>query len=288
MKLTVRLYFFPQERAPLLADPVISREIDLAEPFWVDTESEIFLRLLSLGAIGQGAQPSFEVECTEKELTQVRAFQPLCRKLVRETDEDRALNFARIRNPPPGNEEFPSQRIDRIVLSRVDLPPNAVGGVETCGVEYVLGGAAAQAFHDFSGFEPRPIYQPSGETHRGATQLYTSRTMPPCVRDRTLLARRNPAPLPSAFAQLGCLSYAPPALDAMADFNRTMEPLTGNWLADWIVSARVRARFKERKLKGWAFRPVLEAGSALHREYLEKWERLRGRMEQHGAARVMR
>lgn len=42
----------------------------------------------------------------------------------------------------------------------------------------------------------------------------------------------------------------------------------------WIVSAAVRDCFTRQQLKGWAFRPVLEADTELHAGYLRTWNDL--------------
>jgi hypothetical protein len=46
----------------------------------------------------------------------------------------------------------------------------------------------------------------------------------------------------------------------------------------WVISARVRECVQDAKLKGWAFRPVLEAGTPLHAAYLEVWSGLLARV----------
>jgi hypothetical protein len=46
----------------------------------------------------------------------------------------------------------------------------------------------------------------------------------------------------------------------------------------WVISARVREVFTRNKLRGWAFRPVLEQGTPLHDAYLAKWQNLMARI----------
>lgn len=42
----------------------------------------------------------------------------------------------------------------------------------------------------------------------------------------------------------------------------------------WVVSSRVVSAFRENKLRGWAFRPVLVKESELYASYLTFWAQL--------------
>ena len=73
---------------------------------------------------------------------------------------------------------------------------------------------------------------------------------------------------------LACLSYDFAETVPAGDFFRTAENWSSNDMPLWVVSRRVREVFLRHKLRGWAFRPVLEVGSSLHADYLEKWQNL--------------
>jgi hypothetical protein len=63
----------------------------------------------------------------------------------------------------------------------------------------------------------------------------------------------------------------------LEDLNRTAENFSNNYMPLWVVSARVRACVLAAKLKGWAFRPVLEPGTPLHEAYRTLWSDLLSR-----------
>ena len=113
-------------------------------------------------------------------------------------------------------------------------------------------------------------------------QLYSSSVLPPSARDASIQAvSSRVASENGKLRVLGCLAYDPSALEDIPDFSRTAEPWMGWWgWPSWIVSARVEKVFKQRQLRGWAFRPVLVTGTPLYDEYCDAWRRLRDRVRE--------
>lgn len=63
------------------------------------------------------------------------------------------------------------------------------------------------------------------------------------------------------------LSYSPRAIENMSDFNLTFERWTPCEGAGIVIRSCVREYWLQRKFRGVVFKPVLMAGSNLHREY---------------------
>ena len=70
----------------------------------------------------------------------------------------------------------------------------------------------------------------------------------------------------------GCLCYETLNSKNLKDFNRTAEPWASNDFPLWVVSQRVREIYRDHKLKGWIFEPVLEKGSELYEEHNLLWK----------------
>ncbi len=68
------------------------------------------------------------------------------------------------------------------------------------------------------------------------------------------------------------------------DLARTAQPW-GAWRTPaWIRGARARAWFEAAQVRGWEFHPVLDAGSALHREPTQRWDDVLGKLRHAGAS----
>ena len=145
-----------------------------------------------------------------------------------------------------------------------------VAGVDEWTAEFIIGSAVARAFEDegFTGYSLRPVWNPKTvEEHKDVFQLYSEAIMPPAQLDLT-----TPPADGGGVRQLGCLVCQIDAGAQLPDFNRTAEDWSSNSMPLWVVSQRVRNCFRRNKFRGWAFRPVVEAGSELHGEYLTMWQ----------------
>jgi hypothetical protein len=209
-------------------------------------------------------------------LDQARFFQLECRKLVREGPGDYEANIARLRELPfrETGDSFRIKLLDRFALSRAPLKPNEVACAGDWTAEFIVSRGAARIFEEASlcGFSLRPVVVPkTGKEYEDVFLLYTESLMPRAELDLTVL------PFPgeeSGYRQLACLTYDFSGGEPASDFNRTAENWSSNYMPVWVISARVRDCFVRNKLKGWAFRPVLEKGTALHAAYVAKWQDL--------------
>ena len=252
----------------------------------VDVGDPVLPRIFEAGDKTEGFWVSGESTFTADELREVTHYELVCRSIVRESDRDFQENDAARERTllMDAGGESPIRLMSGLSLSRIPLKPNMVGSVGDWTQEYVLGAAVAQAFTKarFTGYSLMPVRNPkTGGHHDGYSQLYSDAVLPPAVVDASVerLTRGAPSEV-GQLRHLGCLAYKFPTLNGRPDFNRTAEPW-GGWHGwpSWVVSARVEKTFKKGKLRGWHFRPVLYAGSALYSEYLAAWTELRARVE---------
>jgi hypothetical protein len=276
----LRTYLQPDMKSVLARDPVVGSSFDLEDPFWIDAESETFDRLLDLTRNSSGLWLTPEMEFAGAELTGVEHYEIVCRKTLKETALDYSVNIASLNATDfiatGGGERI--KIMQQIALSKIDLKPNMVGGLDEWAEEYVVTDVVAGVFRKcgLSGFEARPVFNPKArEYHRNYFQLYAENVLPPAVRDVSVMEIESGLAEEKQLRQLGCLTYEPGGYEAFKDFNRTAEAWSSNDLPLWVVSKRVVQCFRQSKLKGWAFRAVLDKKSDLYAEYIDKWMILR-------------
>ena len=166
---------------------------------------------------------------------------------------------------------------DRMLLHKVTVKPGIIASPDMAGYnDYVLPLNVADIFKGtgLTGFETRPILHPkTGIANTDAIMLYTTKIMPLAERDISINSHESTVDHGYTIPHfMGCLTYDFNMNMKIFDFNRTAEPLTGWGCPWWVVSAKTKICYDKNKIKGWAFRPVLEKGSALHEEYIKKWE----------------
>jgi hypothetical protein len=263
-----------RSRLPLLeVDAIGFSSFDLESPLL----PKIFEATRGTTRLWMGLDFSFEAA----ELTGARFVQPMCRRLVHESDREKSGNFEAARKGLL--ETAHGTRIhllDRLELRNIRLKPNAIGGLHWID-EYVIGAGVVDAFRSsrLRAFEPRPILdRKTGQPHRQHFHLYTRHVMPLADYECARVVRGGTDSEGDEYRLFGCLVYEPERLDGAADFNRTAEPWSSNGGPLWVLCQRVRRCFAEHKLTGWQFRPVLEKGTPLHEEYFAKWRRLQDMM----------
>lgn len=200
---------------------------------------------------------------------------------AQESDRDHERNHAACTATPLqdfGAEE-PIRLFQGISLSHVKIKPNFVAGVGEWTDEYVLGKGVQQVFAaaGLSGYSLVPVMNPkTGSAWPDIAQIYSTSVLPSSMRDASIDRIQSRFEEENGkLRQLGCLAYAPSALEGRPDFNRTGEPWMWWGLPLWVVSSRVEHYFMQFRLRGWAFRPVFLAGSELYGEYLGAWHELR-------------
>ncbi len=280
MKVSLRILCQKDAVAALARDPEVARTCDLsATVFDLAADSPIFARLLELTTSTSGAWLNPVTEFTSAELSSVRFFQLEGRKLVREGPGDYDINIARLRaRPVIRSGPFRIRLLDSLALSKVTLRPNEVACAGDWTAEFIVSRAVGRIFADegLEGFALRPVTSPrSNLAHPDVALLYTEALLPQAVLDVTTPVHPDEE---GGHSELGCLSYDFSAGLPTGDFFRTGENWSSNQMPVWVVSGRVRDVFRRHKLRGWAFRPVLEIGTPLHASYLATWRDLMGRV----------
>ena len=267
-----------------LRDSDLVRACDVSGPvIEVDANDPCFDRILEATKGTSGVWLNPIMKFTPKEMAQARYFQPEGRKLVRETGPDYDLNINNLRSSAFRQSDGRALRIkliDRIALSRIALPPDAIGLASDWMAEFIVGRDVARRLDQegLSGYELRPVFNPkTGHDHADYFHLYSESIMPAAQLDRTTITVAADIPEEGGYRELGCLTYATGEDQKVADFNRTVENWSNNFIPLWVVSARVRDAFQRHKLKGWAFRPVRD-GDAAASHISETWSSLLARM----------
>ncbi len=264
----------------LSQDKEVADAFDLSfGPIETDSEDAILDRILDITQNSSGLWFNPIMTFTKKEIDKARFFQLECRKTVHETDRDYELNSSRLAKRPfiHTTDQCKIKLIDEVALSRIKLKPNMVAGVDEWTAEFIITSTVAGCFEKekLSGLALKPVLNPkTGAYHDEFHMLYTESIMPPVEYDRTIQRLEKEIHEEGGFRNLGCLTYDFEKTVPDADFNRTSENFSSNFMPIWVVSARVRECFARNKLRGWAFRPVLEKGSKLQSTYLEKWQSL--------------
>ena len=248
----------------------------------VDVEDPVLEQILAEGDQAGGFWVAGETVFSPAERATSTHFELVCRSIARESAADFTANDAvRARTPRvDAGAIAPIRLMSGLFLSRIALKPNMVGAIGDWTAEYVMGAAVVKAFADrgLTGYSLVPIAHPkSGATHEGFAQLFSDSVLGLATIDQSVERVRSAvASEDGQLRHLGCLSYPPGALASRPDFNRTAEPWAGwhGW-PSWVVSSRVEETFRQSKLRGWHFRPVLETGSDLYERYDGLWRRLR-------------
>ena len=247
-----------------------------------DASSPAFDRLLEVSKTGRGCWFNPWMDFTAEELAQSRFFQLECRgKVIKEKGGDYDLNIARLRSRPfitagPGAK---IRLLDRIALRGASVGPNQVACASDWMAEFVVSQEVGRIFESegLTGFTLRPVFDSKTKAdHETLFQLYTDHIMPRALVDAPTPAIRQTDP--EDRRQIGCLTYDFGGNPPTVDFHRTAEAWSNNDMPVWIVTARARECFQRHKMRGWAFRPVLEASTALYLTYKQLWDNLFARV----------
>ena len=275
VNIILRILFQEDAKRALLEDGTFSSEELEGVVLELDAKSERLERFLDAtrGTTGSWFNPI--IKFTRKELDSSSFFQLEGRKTLEENERDSEWNDRHLETLDPIKTSAGMQikLPGRIAVSKVSLLKfNMVACVGQTLAEFAVHRDVATVFEaeGLSGYTLRPLYHSkTGEAHVDALQLYSEILMPAAELDRTTLPADG-----GGLRHIGCLTYRNLSQLEQADFNRTAEDWSSNSMPLWVVSARVRDCFLQNKLKGWAFRPVLEWGSKVHEEYASLWESL--------------
>jgi hypothetical protein len=283
MKIFLRAIISAEIKREILRhEASLTKQVDLSElVIEADTDSDIWDKIIAISKnikpLSFSARMEFDENDMKKELFFSIDFRGKAKHL---SDSDKDFNYRQweqteyIQTAKKTRIKIPSV----IGASKINIKPNNIGGPDIFN-EFILPSSLGDLFiaDNLSGFELRPIVNPkTGAKNSDYSLLYCDKIMPPAVYDTTTQVYEDPSSAEKLkFRFLGCLTYDIKAsLKKYYDFNRTTEGWAAYDIPEWVVSARVKDCYERNKLKGWWFRPVLEKGSELHWEYLQKWESL--------------
>lgn len=279
MKLKAYLYPLGDDSLELLAALIPEKAREIVSARWsVALDDPVLPKILGSGDSTSGFWVSAEAVFSSAELRELSHFEIICRKFIPESNKDYELNMTACLRAPLTNRggESPIRLATGFSLARISLKPNMVGAIGDWTGEYVIGSAVADTFksNNFSGVTFLPVCNPKTDApHAEFCQIYGDSVLEPVEMDCSIERIQSDEPEENGkLRHLGCLSYREENLVDKPDFLRTAEPWGGWWgWPSWVVSCGVVNTFRERKLRGWAFRPVLVADSKLHSFYLSQW-----------------
>lgn len=257
-------------------------------PRFFDAAGPVLPRLLELA---EGEPVSFlrDVQCGPAELSASTHFEAICRSTIAQTRADSKATMAAYHSDTlhPTASRWSVRLPQKIYLSK-PVADTAISHVDEWTGEYVVGPQAAQALRTsgLTGFELRPVLHcKTGSASDGGHHLVARELLPAALEDATTFETFDDGPRqPSTPRRYGLLSYAAGALEPSPDLARTAEPW-GAWRTPvWIVRQRTRAWFEATQVRGWKFQPVLDAGSRLHAEHVQRWDDVLGRLREAGAS----
>lgn len=298
MKILLRPRLFSQALASrIAADPLLAKALG-AEPNaavgflfkkFFDARGPLLAQVLA-HAQAEGERMSFlrELQFAPPEVAAASHLEVVCRKTIGQSiAESRAtLDDYHTDALLPAVGRWQVRMPRRIFLAK-PVPAQTIAHVDQYTGEYVLGCAAAQALRTsgLTGWELHPVLhwktmkpQPEVGMHLTAHAL-----LPPALECGTTFETFDDGPQkPGMPRRYGAISYAAGALEESTDFARTAEPWCAWSIPQWVVRQRVRAWYEQASLRGWAFWPVLNEGTALHREHEAHWEEILARVRAAG------
>ena len=219
------------------------------------------------------------VEFDTEEIKQAKFFQLEARgKIIKETNIDYEINLRELENTIfyYTDDQIKIKIIQQLYLSKVDIKPYTISIATDWLSEFVLHNSVIDIFKEagLTGFSTKMIFNPKlGENNANCCMLFSNNIMPKAELDITTINYIQEEH-GYYFRELGCLTYDIKVDDKIADFNRTAENWSSNYCPIWIVTAATKKIYDQNKLKGWAFRPVLEKGTILYKTYIQKWENI--------------
>ena len=271
----MRILFQEDAKRPLLETGLFSADELQGVVLELDSQSERLPPFLDATKNTSGSWFNPIMQFTKKELDGATRFQLQCRKTLAESMSDMEWNERHVASLQLSTTSAGADIYlpERIAISKVAaLKSNMVAGIGQSLQEFVVHADVGLALsaEGFSGFSLRPVIHGKTEIeHSDVRQLYSDVIMPPAKLDRT-----TPPADGGGVRHLGCLVYENLGQLDLTDFSRTAEDWAAGNMPIWLVSARVREFFMQRKLKGWAFKPVLEKDGEMHQEYQRRWDAL--------------
>lgn len=279
MKLKTYLFSLADEGTELLASLIPESASEITSARWpIMLDNPILPEVLKAGESTGGFWVSAEAVFSNAEQRGTNHFEVVCRKVVNASNEDFETNQSIEERVPLVDRggETPIRLAKSFSLTRIALKPNMVGAIGGWESEYVLGSAVERVFDSeaFSGLSFVPVNNPrTNAPHEGFHQLYSDDVLDPAIVDCSIERIQSDWPEEDGkLRHLGNLSYPEEALTNKADFLRTAEPWASwNGWPSWVVSRKVVDIFRDKKLRGWAFRPIILRESDIYSSYIEQW-----------------
>lgn len=288
---------------------------DLIDIFDLDAASERFAQYLELTQTEkEGTWFNPWMEFAEEELDQCDFLQPVCRGPVfAETDADynQTRKWLDATSKIENIHGFKVNLLKRVCVKDRKLKPNVIAGVLEWTPDFILPTEIVNIFKQskLDGFSVREVFNRKAQLpFQDYHLLYSDHFMPAAKRvvfppESISFEERFKDDLekvgisPTRARELGqqdmeqlslygCLCYETLSRKNLKDFNRTAEPWASNDFPLWVVSRRVRDIYREHKLKGWIFEPVLEKGSWLYKEHKLLWKSFVGAIQTNRANRM--
>lgn len=241
---------------------------------WVEADSPLVERVL---ATGDAERPSFfrDMRFTAAELaacarlevrTKVTVGQsPAAAEATRQAYQAEALR--------PAASGWAIRLPQRIFLSKPPAPAT-IAHVDQWTGEYVMDESAGSALRasGLTGWQLLPVWRPKTQQPEPGFgwHLSTAELLAPALRTYSAFEATASRP-PEPPRRHGLVAYARADIEAAADFARTCEPWDAWDVPMWTVSQRARHWYEAQGLRGWSFRPLLEAGTRLHDEHEALW-----------------
>lgn len=242
---------------------------------WVDAASPLVQRVLD---IDDAERPSFfrDLRFTAKEIAQAPRLEVRTKVTIGQSPAAAEATHAAYAEESlvETGSGWPVRLPQRIFLSK---PPAAgtIAHVDQWTGEYVMDNATADALRAtrLTGWELAPVWKPKTRTAEPAfgQHLRTQALLPPALHTYSAF-RAIPCGPRQTPRRHGLIGYSAAALAGAPDFARTAEPWEAWDIPEWTVSQAVRGFYEANGLRGWAFWPVLQEGTALFDEHEALWE----------------
>lgn len=284
---------------------------DLFPVMDMDSESEEFRDYLELTkSVKEGTDFNPWMEFEDLELKPVPFFQPLRRGPVfSESDADYKLNCQRMESleniPTYGGARI--RLLDRVWVKSRKLKENTIAGALEWTGGFIIPEMVAGLFRfaGLKGFSCKEVMDRKNKQPRnGIHLLYSESIMPPALKciepikgvpyadkvrgqmEKLGFSEEETQKLGAVvdadnnfFRLYGCLCYESLASSKVLDFNVTAEPW-GSWESPLlVVSSRVRDIYREHRLKGWVFEPVLEKGTRMFEDHQALWNNFQNQIQ---------
>ena len=244
---------------------------------FVDAESSVFDRILELSRAGEGIKFLRHTTFTSSEISKCDYFELLPQTVVRDSQKEYEATWTHYKSLPVirNRSKWPIKLLDRLYLRTPRVKPNTIAGYGEWTCEYVIGKRIAEiiASSGLSGGKAIPVYAVGDrEPLSDCFQLFSNNILPAVDPDISVIRPGDSDPnVPAKPRRYACMAYRHGELKAALDFNRTAEPW-GPWdFPSWVVSRSARELFLKNRARA-RYLPVFESGSAMHYEYVRKWQ----------------